>query len=62
MKRRALLEHLKAHGCGLFREGSRHSIYRNSRTGKRASVPRHGEIDNVAARKICRQLGIPPPP
>ena len=61
MKRRALLEHLKKHGCGLFREGSGHSIYRNAATGKRTSIPRHGEIDNVTARKICKQLGIPPP-
>lgn len=61
MKRRQLLDHLKAHGCEFFREGSRHSIYRNVSTGKRTSVPRHGEIDNVTARKICDQLGVPPP-
>jgi predicted RNA binding protein YcfA (HicA-like mRNA interferase family) len=61
VKRRALLEHLKKHGCGLFREGSGHSIYRNAATGKRTSIPRHGEIDNVTARKICKQLGIPLP-
>ncbi len=61
MKRRALLEHLKRHGCGLFREGASHSMYRNAATGKRTSVPRHGEIDNTTARKICKQLGIPPP-
>lgn len=61
MKRRALLQHLKEHGCGLFREGSSHSMYRNAATGKRTSVPRHGEIDNITARKICKQLGIPPP-
>lgn len=61
MKRRQLLNHLARHGCELLREGSSHSIYRNTRTGKRTSVPRHGEVDNVTARKICRQLGIPPP-
>ena len=61
MKRRQLLDHLAAHGCELYREGSRHSIYRNTRTGKRTSVPRHGEVDNVTARKICDQLGVPRP-
>lgn len=61
MKRRALLKHLKEHGCELRREGTRHSIYQNIGTGKRTSVPRHSEIDNTTARKICAQLEIPPP-
>jgi hypothetical protein len=26
--------------------------------GAKAPVPRHGEIDNRLARKICEQLGI----
>jgi predicted RNase H-like HicB family nuclease len=43
------------------REGTRHSIYQNPHTGKLTSVPRHAEIDNTTARKICLQLGIPPP-
>ncbi len=61
MKRQALLKHLKEHDCELRREGARHSIYQNVHTGKRTSVPRHAEIDNTTARKICAQLGIPPP-
>ncbi len=61
MKRRQLLDHLAKHNCVLLREGSRHSIYQNTKTGKRTSVARHAEIDNLTARKICRQLGIPPP-
>lgn len=61
MKRRQLLEHLTEHGCVLRREGSKHSIYQNTQTGKRTSVPRHSEIDNTTAREICKQLGIPPP-
>lgn len=59
MKRWALLKHFQEHGCELRREGSRHSIYQNTATGKRTSVPRHTEIDNTTARKICEQLGIP---
>ena len=61
MKRRQFLDHLADHGCELRREGSKHSIFQNLSTGKRTSVPRHTEIDNLTARKICRQLDIPPP-
>lgn len=61
MKRRQLLNHLAEHGCELYREGANHSIYRNTSTGKRTAVPRHGEIANVLARKICKDLGAVPP-
>ncbi|PLS87671.1 MAG: addiction module toxin, HicA family [Actinobacteria bacterium] len=60
MKRRQLLDHLKQHDCVLHREGAKHPIYINTSTGKRTTVPRHAEIDNVTARAICKQLGIPP--
>lgn len=60
MKRRQLLDHLRANGCRLDREGSRHSILVNPKTGQKASVPRHSEIDNRLAAKICRQLSVPP--
>jgi hypothetical protein len=59
MKRRELLRHLERHGCHLDHEGSRHSIYKNAAWAKKASVPRHKEIDNRLARKICGQLGVP---
>ncbi len=61
MKRRKLLRHLADHGFELRREGSKHSIYQNAATGRRTSLPRHAEVDNVTARKICEQLDIPPP-
>ncbi|MGA7296864.1 MAG: type II toxin-antitoxin system HicA family toxin [Rhodanobacteraceae bacterium] len=61
MKRRALLAHLRANGCGLLREGGNHSWWSRSATGKRSAVPRHNEISNHLARKICRDLGIPEP-
>jgi predicted RNA binding protein YcfA (HicA-like mRNA interferase family) len=61
MKRRELIRHLAAHGCELFREGGRHSIYWNPRTGATTSVPRHAEVQEFLARKICRDLGIPNP-
>ena len=41
------------------REGTRHSIYGNPGSGAKAPVPRHSEIDNRLAVKICGQLGVP---
>lgn len=61
MKRRALLQHLKEHGCAFLREGTRHTIYVNRAAAKSTAVPRHSEITNNMARKICKDLGIPPP-
>jgi len=60
VKRHALLDHLQRHKCNLSQEGGRHSIFTNPATGAKAPVPRHAEIDNRLARKICEQLGIPP--
>ena len=58
MKREALLRHLRRTGCQLLREGSRHSWWHNPMQNKRSAVPRHKEIDDDLARKICRDLGI----
>ena len=60
MKRGDLLRHLEGCGCRWDHEGSRHSVYKNPANGKKTSVPRHMEIDNRLARKICKQLGISP--
>ena len=61
MKRYALIEHLRLKGCVLLREGGRHSIWVNSATKAVAPIPRHSEIDNRLAAKICRQLEVAPP-
>ena len=61
MKRKAPLRHLEEHRCSLKREGARHSIYWNPRTGRREPVPRHSEIPDLLARKICRALEVPDP-
>ena len=61
MKRRALLNHRKEHGCEFLREGNRHTMYVNRAAGRSTAVPRHSEITNNMARKICRDLGIPAP-
>ncbi len=55
----ALLRHLRIHGCRLKREGRSHSIWINPNNGVSETIPRHSEIDNVLARKICRTLSIP---
>jgi len=59
VKRRELLDHLRRHGCVPHREGGRHSILVNPTNGRKAPVPRHSEIDNRLARKICEQLDVP---
>jgi hypothetical protein len=59
VKRSTLLQHLRKHGCVLKREGAAHSLWMNPTTGAVEAVPRHTEISNNLARKICRNLGIP---
>ena len=59
MKRKDLLLYLRKRGCVLYREGGKHSIYHNPRENKTSSVPRHTEIHDFLAKKICRDLGIP---
>jgi mRNA interferase HicA len=61
MKRRDLLRHLRNHGCELLREGGEHSIWRNSSNNRRTSIPRHREILEYTAAKICKQLDVPAP-
>ena len=60
MKRVDLLRHLSQHGCELLREGGRHSLYVNRATGKASAVPRHREINEILALKICKDLEVPP--
>ncbi len=60
MKRGDLLRHLRAHSCESLREGGRHSWWHNPTLNKRSSVPRHNEIENDLARKIGKDLGVPP--
>ena len=61
MKRVDLIRHLEAQGCRLLREGARHSVFVNRATGKAASVPRHRDINDLLARKICRDLEVAEP-
>jgi mRNA interferase HicA len=59
MKRESLLRYLRRHGCYLKREGCAHSLWCNPQTGQVEAVPRHTEIPNLLAKKICRGLSIP---
>ncbi len=59
MTRSALLRHLRKHGCYLKREGSSHSLWTSPNTGAVEAVPRHEDIPDKLARKICRGLSIP---
>jgi len=61
MKRRELIRHLQEEGCVLLREGAEHSVYLNKRENKYSTIPRHNEINDFLARKICRDLKIRPP-
>ncbi|MCA9245589.1 MAG: type II toxin-antitoxin system HicA family toxin [Planctomycetales bacterium] len=61
MKRSALLRHLRKCGCYLKREGRSHSLWTNPSTGEVEAVPRHTEIQDNLARKICRGLSVPDP-
>lgn len=61
MKRRRLLRHLERQGCELLREGGKHTVYVNRAARRSATVPRHNEINDFLARKICRELAISDP-
>ncbi|OQX83220.1 addiction module toxin, HicA family [candidate division KSB1 bacterium 4484_87] len=60
MKRNKFLKYLRSQGCELIREGSKHSWWHNPVLNKRSAVPRHSEIRDILAIKICKDLGIPP--
>ena len=61
MKRADLVRHLEANGCQLLREGANHSVYVNRAARKTSTVPRHREVNDFLAQKICKDLGISNP-
>lgn len=54
MKRVDLIRHIEASGCAFLREGGRHTVYVNPTARKVSTVPRHREINEFMAKKICR--------
>ena len=61
MKRQDLIRHLELHGCLFLREGANHTVYFNPINRKCSTVPKHKEILDFLAKKICRDLEIPQP-
>jgi predicted RNA binding protein YcfA (HicA-like mRNA interferase family) len=61
MKRKDLIRHLERHGCEYFREGGNHTVYVNRAAQTSSAIPRHHEINDFLARKICRDLQVPEP-
>jgi len=60
MKRHYFLKYLRENNCELLREGAKHSWWINTKNNQKSSVPRHTEIVDQLARKICKDLGIKP--
>ena len=60
MKRKDLIRHLSINGCLFVREGANHSWWQNPDLNKRSAIPRHREISDLLAKKICKDLGVPP--
>ncbi len=56
MKRHDLVRRLEKMGCVLLRHGGRHDIYHNPDTGNSEPVPRHGEINEILAKRILARL------
>ncbi|MEO5955811.1 MAG: type II toxin-antitoxin system HicA family toxin, partial [Nitrospiraceae bacterium] len=50
---------LERYGVQLLREGGSHSVYVNRSAGKTSTVPRHREINDFLAHKICKDLEVP---
>ena len=61
MKRIDLIRHLERHGVQFLREGGNHSVYVNRAAGKTSTIPRHREINDFLAQKICKDLEVPRP-
>ncbi|MCA1619464.1 MAG: type II toxin-antitoxin system HicA family toxin [Acidobacteria bacterium] len=61
MKRVDLIRYVEKHGCEFLREGRSHTVYVNRAAQRSSTVPRHREINDSLARKICRDLQVPEP-
>lgn len=61
MKRIDLVRHVEARGAELLREGGSHTVYVNRAARRTSVIPRHREINEYLARKICRDLELPEP-
>ncbi|NKB77581.1 MAG: addiction module toxin, HicA family [Gammaproteobacteria bacterium] len=53
-----MIRYLESNGCELLRKGGRHSWWYNPSQNKHSAIPRHREVNDHLARKICRDLGV----
>jgi len=60
MKRTDLIRHLEKCGCRFLREGAEHTVYVNPSVRRSSSIPRHREVNDFLARKICDDLVMRP--
>jgi predicted RNA binding protein YcfA (HicA-like mRNA interferase family) len=58
VKRKQFIKMLESNGCYLLRQGGRHEIYINPKTGRKQPIPRHSEIDDQLAKHIVKELGL----
>ncbi|MCX6718632.1 MAG: type II toxin-antitoxin system HicA family toxin [Candidatus Staskawiczbacteria bacterium] len=58
MKRRNFIKYLYENKCVFVREGAKHSVFFNPLARRSSTVPRHNELDDDLAKKICQDLGI----
>jgi len=56
MKRNEFIKILADNDTFFFRSGSKHDIYKQNATGKKVSVPRHSEIDNILVKEILKEI------
>ncbi|MDR3301248.1 MAG: addiction module toxin, HicA family [Spirochaetaceae bacterium] len=56
MKRALLLKKLDLAGVVFVRHGAGHDLYRQPKTGKQESVPRHADINERLAKDIIKRL------
>lgn len=59
MKRKTLIANLEKNGCVFLREGGKHTVYLNPKTNRVSTIPRHNEINDFLAKKICKDLDVP---
>jgi mRNA interferase HicA len=57
VKRKKLIQWLYKNGAKFIREGRRHTIIGKGKL--RTEAPRHKEIVDILASKICKDLEIP---
>ena len=61
MKKEKLLKHLRLHQCyPTGRQKGSHAQFKNNVNGCKTIIPLHNDIDDLLAKKICKQLGLPP--